>query len=92
MSVEIIGMAISPWLLMTFMLRRWTLLAIALCGASSVTEDRGDLCKSAWGPHVDRRAELLIYWAARGSILAACSHSVEVRVVSFGDAVAARFT
>jgi DHA2 family multidrug resistance protein len=35
-STEIIGMAISPWLLMTFTLRRWTLFAIALCGASSV--------------------------------------------------------
>jgi DHA2 family multidrug resistance protein len=35
-SAEIIGMAISPWLLMTFTLRRWALFAIALCGASSV--------------------------------------------------------
>src|ERR1700753_4057480 len=35
-SAEIIGMAISPWLLMTFTLRRWTLFAIALCGVSSV--------------------------------------------------------
>src|SRR6201996_5554125 len=34
-SSEIIGMAISPWLLMTFTLRRWTVFAIALCGASS---------------------------------------------------------
>jgi DHA2 family multidrug resistance protein len=42
-SAEIIGMAISPWLLMTFTLRRWTLFAIALCGASSVPEHRGDL-------------------------------------------------
>jgi MFS transporter, DHA2 family, multidrug resistance protein len=35
-SARIIGMAISPWLLVTFTLRRWTLFAIALCGASSV--------------------------------------------------------
>ena len=35
-SAEIVGMAISPWLAMTFTLRRWTLFAIALCGASSV--------------------------------------------------------
>ena len=35
-SAEIVGMAVSPWLLMTFTLRRWTLFAIALCGASSV--------------------------------------------------------
>src|SRR6266436_868221 len=35
-SAEIIGMAISPWLLMSFTLRRWTLFAIALCGVSSV--------------------------------------------------------
>src|SRR5271163_4802251 len=35
-SAEIIGMAISPWLAMTFTLRRWTLFAIALCCASSV--------------------------------------------------------
>src|ERR1700680_4067848 len=35
-SSEIIGMAISPWLLVTFTLRRWTLFAISLCGASSV--------------------------------------------------------
>jgi DHA2 family multidrug resistance protein len=35
-SAEIIGMAISPWLLVTFTLRRWTLFAIALCAVSSV--------------------------------------------------------
>jgi DHA2 family multidrug resistance protein len=35
-SAEIVGMAISPWLLTTFTLRRWTLFAIALCGTSSV--------------------------------------------------------
>jgi DHA2 family multidrug resistance protein len=35
-SAEIVGMAISPWLLVTFTLRRWTLFAIVLCGASSV--------------------------------------------------------
>jgi DHA2 family multidrug resistance protein len=35
-SAQIVGMAISPWLLVTFTLRRWTLFAIALCGASSV--------------------------------------------------------
>jgi DHA2 family multidrug resistance protein len=35
-SAEIIGMAISPWLLVTFTLRRWTLFTIALCGVSSV--------------------------------------------------------
>jgi DHA2 family multidrug resistance protein len=35
-SAEIIGLAISPWLLVTFTLRRWTLFSIALCGASSV--------------------------------------------------------
>jgi MFS transporter, DHA2 family, multidrug resistance protein len=33
---EIVGMAVSPWLAMTFTLRRWTLFAIALCGAASV--------------------------------------------------------
>src|SRR6201989_3229236 len=35
-AAEIIGMATSPWLLMTFTLRRWTVFAIALCGISSV--------------------------------------------------------
>src|SRR5258705_789759 len=35
-SAEIVGMAISPWLLVTFTLRRWTLFAISLCGTSSV--------------------------------------------------------
>src|SRR5712672_4545988 len=35
-SADIIGMAISPWLLVTFTLRRWTLFAIALCAVSSV--------------------------------------------------------
>ncbi|SHL82424.1 MFS transporter, DHA2 family, multidrug resistance protein [Bradyrhizobium lablabi] len=35
-SAEIIGMAISPTMMMAFTLRRWTLFAIALCGASSV--------------------------------------------------------
>src|SRR6195952_3645581 len=34
-SAEIVGMAISPWLLMTFTLRRWTIFAVVLCGASS---------------------------------------------------------
>jgi MFS transporter, DHA2 family, multidrug resistance protein len=35
-SAQIIGMAVSPWLLVTFTLRRWTLFAIALCGGSTV--------------------------------------------------------
>jgi DHA2 family multidrug resistance protein len=35
-SAEIVGMAISPWMLTTFTLRRWALFAIALCGISSV--------------------------------------------------------
>jgi MFS transporter, DHA2 family, multidrug resistance protein len=35
-SAEIIGLAISPTLMMIFTLRRWTLFAIALCGVSSV--------------------------------------------------------
>src|ERR1700757_1709271 len=35
-SAQIVGMAISPWLLVTLTLRRWTLFSIALCGASSV--------------------------------------------------------
>jgi MFS transporter, DHA2 family, multidrug resistance protein len=34
-SAEIVGMAVSPWQLVTFTLRRWTLFAIALCGLSS---------------------------------------------------------
>jgi DHA2 family multidrug resistance protein len=33
---EIVGMALSPWMLMTFTLRRWALFSIALCGVSSV--------------------------------------------------------
>jgi hypothetical protein len=36
---EIVGMAISPWLAMTFTLRRWTLFAIALCGAAVFFDD-----------------------------------------------------
>jgi MFS transporter, DHA2 family, multidrug resistance protein len=35
-SAEIVGMAISPWMAMTFTLRRWTLFAIVLCCSSSV--------------------------------------------------------
>lgn len=35
-SAEIVGMAMSPWLLVTFTLRRWTLFSIALCAVSSV--------------------------------------------------------
>ena len=31
-SAEIVGMAVSPWMLVTFSLRRWTLFSIALCG------------------------------------------------------------
>jgi MFS transporter, DHA2 family, multidrug resistance protein len=34
-SAEIVGMAISPWQLVTFTLRRWTLFSIARCGVSS---------------------------------------------------------
>jgi MFS transporter, DHA2 family, multidrug resistance protein len=35
-SAEIVGMAVSPWQLVTFTLRRWTLFSIALCALSSV--------------------------------------------------------
>jgi len=35
-SAEIVGMAISPWLMVTFTLRRWMLFSIGLCAASSV--------------------------------------------------------
>jgi MFS transporter, DHA2 family, multidrug resistance protein len=35
-SAEIVGLAVSPWFLGTFSLRRWTLFCIALCGISSV--------------------------------------------------------
>jgi len=34
-SAEIVGMAVSPWQLVTFTLRRWTLFSIALCALSS---------------------------------------------------------
>jgi MFS transporter, DHA2 family, multidrug resistance protein len=34
-SAEIVGMTLSPWLLATFTLRRWTLFSIALCGVAS---------------------------------------------------------
>jgi MFS transporter, DHA2 family, multidrug resistance protein len=34
-SAQIVGMAVSPWMLVTFSLRRWTLFSIALCGVSS---------------------------------------------------------
>ena len=34
-SAEIVGMAVSPWQLVTFTLRRWTLFSIALCAVSS---------------------------------------------------------
>src|ERR1700739_3605742 len=35
-SAEIVGMAVSPWQLVTFTLRRWSLFSIAVCGLSSV--------------------------------------------------------
>jgi MFS transporter, DHA2 family, multidrug resistance protein len=35
-SAEIVGLAISPAMMMIFTLRRWMLFAVALCGASSV--------------------------------------------------------
>lgn len=35
-SAEIVGMAFSPWMLVTFTLRRWTLFVTALCCVSSV--------------------------------------------------------
>jgi len=34
-SAQIVGMAVSPWMGVTFSLRRWTLFSIALCGVSS---------------------------------------------------------
>jgi MFS transporter, DHA2 family, multidrug resistance protein len=34
-SAQIVGMALSPWLLTTFTLRHWTLFSIALCGVAS---------------------------------------------------------
>lgn len=34
-SAQIVGMAMSPWLLTTFTLRHWTLFSIALCGVAS---------------------------------------------------------
>jgi MFS transporter, DHA2 family, multidrug resistance protein len=34
-SAQIVGMAISPWALVTFSLRRWTIFSIILCGVSS---------------------------------------------------------
>jgi MFS transporter, DHA2 family, multidrug resistance protein len=34
-SAQIVGMAVSPWLLTTFTLRHWTLFSIALCGVAS---------------------------------------------------------
>src|ERR1700693_335666 len=61
-SAEIIGMAISPWLLMTFTLRRWTLFSIALCGASSVL--------IPFSPNIEAIYALrLIQGLARGLIL-----------------------
>jgi MFS transporter, DHA2 family, multidrug resistance protein len=35
-SAQVVGMAVSPWHLVTFTMRRWSLFAIALCAASSV--------------------------------------------------------
>ena len=34
-SAQIVGTAVSPWMLVTFSLRRWTLFSIGLCGVSS---------------------------------------------------------
>jgi MFS transporter, DHA2 family, multidrug resistance protein len=34
-SAQIVGLVLSPWQLVTFTLRRWTLFSIALCGVSS---------------------------------------------------------
>jgi MFS transporter, DHA2 family, multidrug resistance protein len=34
-SAEIVGMAVSPWCMVTFSMRRWTLFSISLCGAAS---------------------------------------------------------
>jgi DHA2 family multidrug resistance protein len=31
-SAQIVGMAVSPWMQVTFSSRRWTLFSIALCG------------------------------------------------------------
>ena len=35
-SAQIVGMAVSPWLLVTFTLRHWTLFSIVLCAVSTV--------------------------------------------------------
>jgi len=71
---EIVGMAISPWLAVTFTLRRWTLFAIALCGASSVL--------IPFGPNVEAIYALRLLQGLAGGLLIPLVMTTALRVLT----------
>src|SRR6201993_3807084 len=71
---EIVGMAISPWLAVTFTLRRWTLFAIALCGASSVL--------IPFGPNVEAIYALRLLQGLAGGLLIPLVMTTAFRVLT----------
>jgi MFS transporter, DHA2 family, multidrug resistance protein len=73
-SAEIIGMAISPWLLVTFTLRRWTLFSIALCGASSVL--------IPFGPNIEALYALRLLQGLAGGLIIPILMTTAFRVLT----------
>src|SRR6202166_2056455 len=73
-SAEIVGMAISPWLLTTFTLRRWTLFSIALCGASGVL--------IPFSPNVEAIYALRLLQGLAGGLIIPLLMTVALRVLT----------
>jgi DHA2 family multidrug resistance protein len=73
-SAEIIGMAISPWLLVTFTLRRWTIFAIALCGTSSVL--------IPFGPNIEAIYALRLLQGLAGGLIIPLLMTTALRVLT----------
>jgi DHA2 family multidrug resistance protein len=73
-SAEIVGMAISPWLLVTLTLRRWTLCAIALCGASSML--------IPFGPNIEAIYALRLLQGLAGGLIIPLLMATALRVLT----------
>jgi DHA2 family multidrug resistance protein len=73
-SARIIGLAISPWLMVTFTLRRWALFAIALCGASSVP--------ISFSPNIEAIYALRLLQGLAGGLIISLVLTTALRVVT----------
>src|SRR4030081_2549220 len=73
-SAEIVGMAISPWLMKTFTLRRWTLFAISLCGISSVL--------IPFGPRIEAIYALRVLQGLAGGLIIPLLMTAALRVLT----------